>query len=117
MSRSLLPEGTRLSRCPASYGKRKEKNVSKIKIIHDPDEEQLEKLGVRDWPIWEKEVSEFPWSYDTSETCYILEGDVVVTPTDGEPVKIREHDLVVFPSGMSCTWKVRKAVRKHYKFE
>ena len=95
----------------------REKTMSKIKVIHNPDEKRLEKLGVRSWPIWEKEVSEFPWSYDSSETCYILEGDVVVTPTDGEPVEVRKHDLVTFPAGMSCTWKVRKAVRKYYKFE
>ena len=53
----------------------------------------------------------------TKETCYFLEGDVVVTPDGGEPVEVGVGDLVTFPEGMSCTWEVRVAVRKHYKFE
>jgi len=59
---------------------------------------------------------EFPWSYDSSETCYFLEGDVAVTPDGGEPVEMGKGDLVTFPTGMSCTWNIREDVRKHYKF-
>jgi uncharacterized cupin superfamily protein len=90
--------------------------VDEIKITHNPSQAQLAQLGVRDWPIWEKEVSEFPWSYDQEETCFILAGDVVVTPRGGAPVQISKGDLVTFPEGMSCTWKVRQPVRKHYRF-
>ena len=91
--------------------------MSEIKVVNNPDEQQLEALGVRHWPIWTKEVSTFPWSYDAQETCYFLEGDVVVTPEGGEPVTMGEGDLVTFPKGMSCTWEVRSAVKKHYIFE
>ena len=87
-----------------------------IEIERNPEEARLEKLGVRAWPIWTKEVSTFDWSYDEPETCYFLEGDVVVTPDAGDPVTIGRGDLVTFPSGMSCTWNVRKPVRKHYRF-
>jgi uncharacterized protein len=87
-----------------------------IKIEKNPPEETLAKLGVQGWPIWTKEVSEFDWSYDEPETCYFLEGDVVVTPDGGEPVRVGVGDLVTFPSGMSCTWDVKKPVRKHYRF-
>ncbi|MBN1868180.1 cupin domain-containing protein [Candidatus Sumerlaeota bacterium] len=91
--------------------------MSEIQVEENPSEERLRQLGVRDWPIWTKEVSEFPWYYEEEETCYILEGDVLVTPKDeGEPVRIGVGDLVVFPQGMSCHWEIRKAVRKHYKF-
>jgi uncharacterized cupin superfamily protein len=89
--------------------------MSEIKIDRSPKEERLEQMGVSEWPIWEKEVSEFPWRYDTEETCYFLEGDVVVTPDGGEPVQMGKGDLVTFPSGMSCTWKIDKGVRKHYQ--
>jgi uncharacterized cupin superfamily protein len=61
-------------------------------------------------------VSKFPWHYDAEETCYILEGEVVVTPDGGEEVTVGEGDLVTFPEGMSCTWEVRKPIRKHYRF-
>ena len=91
--------------------------MSKIIVAHSPSEEQLEALGVRNWPIWTKEVSTFPWTYDSSETCLFLEGDVIVTPEGGEPVKMGKGDLVTFPQGMVCTWEIRQAVRKHYNFE
>jgi len=87
-----------------------------IRIEHQADEQRLGELGVRDWPIWTKEASTFPWHYDESETCYFLEGDVVVTPAGGEPVSMGTGDLVTFPAGMDCTWEVRSPVRKHYRF-
>jgi uncharacterized protein len=87
-----------------------------INVVRNPARQQLDVLSVFTWPIWEKEVSEFPWHYDEMETCYLLEGDVIVTPEGGEPVRFGKGDLVTFPKGMSCTWKVLKPVRKHYKF-
>ena len=90
--------------------------MSEIKVERDPADDRLDELGVRGWPIWTKEVSTFPWSYDASETCYLLEGDVVVTPEGGEPVRVGKGDLVTFPAGMSCTWDIRVPVKKHYTF-
>ncbi len=90
--------------------------MSAIKIEHNPAPERLDELGVAGWPIWEKEVSEFPWSYDSNETCYILEGEVIVTPDGGDPVHIKQGDLVVFPAGMLCTWNILQPIRKHYSF-
>ena len=90
--------------------------MGKVKIERDPSEERLGELDVQSWPIWTKEESEFPWTYDETETCYFLEGDVVVLADTGEEVKVGKGDLVTFPKGMSCTWRVRKPVRKHYQF-
>lgn len=87
-----------------------------IRVDREPAAEALTERGVFDWPIWTKEVSTFPWTYDASETCYLLEGEVVVTPEGGDPVEIRKGGLVTFPAGMSCTWEVRRPVRKHYTF-
>ena len=81
-----------------------------------PSAEMLKELGVFAWPVWTKEVSTFPWTYDGEETCYFLEGDVIVTPQDGAPVHLGIGDLVTFPAGMSCTWEIRQRVRKHYTF-
>ena len=90
--------------------------MSEIKVERNPSEERLGELGVAGWPIWTKEASTFPWSYDSSETCYLLEGEVTVTPDGGQPVQVGKGDLVTFPSGMSCTWEIRGAVKKHYTF-
>ena len=88
--------------------------MSKIKIDKSVSPEKLQELGVKQWPIWEKEESSFPWSYDEDEVCYILEGKVVVTPDGDDPVEIEKGDLVTFPKGMSCTWDIQKKIRKHY---
>lgn len=88
-----------------------------IKIEHQPSQERLKQLNASSWPIWTKEVSEFPWSYEEQETCYFLEGEVIVTPGGSEPVQMGKGDLVTFPAGMSCTWKIKSDVRKHYQFE
>ena len=87
-----------------------------IQVDHHPEQSRLKTLGVFDWPVWTKEVSEFPWHYDVSETCYFLSGEVTVIPDDGEPVTVGQGDLVTFPKGMSCTWKIDRSVKKHYQF-
>ena len=87
-----------------------------ISINSQTTRDQLNQLDVFEWSIWEKEVSEFPWSYEEKETCYFLSGNVVVTPDGGDPVVMGTGDLVTFPAGMSCTWKIKQAVKKHYKF-
>jgi len=91
--------------------------MSEIKIEHHLDPEELDSRGVYDWPVWEKEVSTFPWHYDCTEACYFLDGDVTVTPDGGEPITMGKGDYVTFPEGMSCTWEVRSAVKKHYRCE
>lgn len=90
--------------------------MSEIKIVQGAASELLDEKGVFDWPVWEKEVSTFPWHYDAAETCYFLTGDVTVSPAGGQPVRMRAGDLVTFPAGISCTWEIRSAVRKHYMF-
>ncbi len=84
-------------------------------IIEKPTPEKLAQLGVNRWPTWSKEESKFPWSFGTQEIAYILEGEVTVTPNGGDPVNFGAGDLVTFPAGMSCTWHVKKALKKHYQ--
>jgi hypothetical protein len=82
-----------------------------------PQSEELERKGVFDWPIWEKEVSRFDWHYDTDETCYLLEGRVEVVTPDGGKVQFGAGDMVHFPKGLSCTWDISVPVRKHYRLD
>lgn len=91
--------------------------MDQILIEHNPSEAKLDVMGIYGWPIWSKEVSVFPWTYDRQETCYILDGEVVVTPDGGEPVQIVAGDLVTFPKGMTCTWDIKEEIKKHYNFE
>lgn len=89
--------------------------MSQMFVEHGPAPVKLDVMGVDDWPIWERGISEFPWTYDQTETCYLLAGEAVVTPEGGAPQTIREGDLVTFLQGLSCTWKIVKPVTKHYK--
>ena len=93
----------------------KEREPMKIKV-EKPTREKLEELGVFSWPTWAAEPSSFPWTYDSTEVCYFLEGKVVVKTDDGE-IEIGKGDLVTFPQGLSCEWNVIERVHKHYKFE
>jgi hypothetical protein len=78
---------------------------------------EIEKRGISSWPIWEKEVSRFDWVYDSVEECFLLEGKVEVETKDGEKVAFGKDDFVTFPKGLSCTWNIKEAVRKHYNFK
>jgi uncharacterized cupin superfamily protein len=90
--------------------------MATITVEHNPSQARLDELGVSSWSTWSKEVSVFPWNYSEREIAYVLEGEVVVTPKGGAPVSFGKGDLVTFPSGMACTWEVKKALRKHYQF-
>jgi uncharacterized cupin superfamily protein len=91
--------------------------MSQIIVEHNPDQARLLTLEVSKWPTWKKEVSEFPWTFPEQEIAYIVEGECVITPTGGKPVKFGKGDLVTFPAGMTAHWKVNKLLHKHYQLE
>lgn len=81
--------------------------------VRKPTKNEIEEMKQN--PIWECEPSEFPWYYSSSETCFLLNGKVIVETDEGD-VEFGTGDLVTFPEGLSCTWKVIEKVRKHYTF-
>jgi len=83
--------------------------------VRKPTAEELQALDVFGWPTWTCAPSTFDWSYSERETCYLLEGQVTVE-AGGQSVSFGKGDLVVFPRGLSCVWKVTQPVRKHYRF-
>ena len=84
--------------------------------IKKPSDKELDRKGIKSWPIWEKEVSRFDWHYSDTEDCYLLEGEVVVETEDGEKVTFGKGDFVTFPKGLSCVWDIKVPVKKHYHF-
>jgi uncharacterized cupin superfamily protein len=88
--------------------------MTQIIVETNPDAARLAGLGVDNWPIWEKEASEFAWEYFEQEISYILEGRAIITPEGGEPVEISKGDLVTMPSELICKWKVVEPIRKRY---
>ncbi len=84
-------------------------------IIEKLSEEQITKRGLRSWPVWEKEVSRFPWTYDSEEQCLIIDGDVIIETKNGN-FRLKSGDFVTFEDGLECVWDIRSAVKKHYHF-
>lgn len=78
-------------------------------------EEVIRERGIRDWPVWEKEVSRFDWEYDGDEECLVLEGLVEVETGQGT-YTIGPGDFVTFRKGLRCIWDVKVPIRKHYNF-
>lgn len=78
-------------------------------IIKNLNENEKVELGINSWPIWEKEVSRFNWTYAGDEQCYIIEGEFSVETDDGN-FNIKPGDFVVFEDGLSCVWDIKKTV-------
>ena len=74
---------------------------------------EVEKNEMESKPIWECDVSEFDWFFESEEVCLFIEGEAVVS-YEGGSVSISAGDYVIFPKGLSCVWKVSKPVKKHF---
>lgn len=84
-------------------------------IIEKLSNNDIARRGIKSWPVWTKEISEFDWDYDSNEECLILEGEVDVTTPEGI-YTVKAGDFVTFKQGLKCVWKVKKPIRKHYNF-
>lgn len=82
--------------------------------VWKPSEKEIS--STTDWGIWSKEVSEFDWFYDDTETCYILDGEATVSDKKGNRVSFKKGDMVRFEKGLSCTWIIVADIRKRYLF-
>jgi uncharacterized cupin superfamily protein len=85
-------------------------------VVKKPTDEEIETC--KSLPIWQGDVSTFDWDYTQTETCLIIEGKVTVTdrPACEDSVTFGAGDMVVFPVGLACIWKIEEAVRKYYEF-
>jgi mannose-6-phosphate isomerase-like protein (cupin superfamily) len=84
------------------------------------DLKMIEALGIDAWPIWYSNSiwpvlnKPYPYLYTRTELVYFLEGEVRVTPKEGEAVAIKAGDYAVLPKGLDCTWTIVQPVKKHY---
>lgn len=85
-------------------------------IIKKLSSEEIENRGIKNWPIWEKEISRFDWEYNGDEECLILEGRVTVETDEGE-YTLNAGDFVTFKDGLRCVWDISSDIRKHYNFK
>lgn len=85
-----------------------------IVVEHNPSPAKLDVLYVDAWPIDATAPSTFTRHYDQREMVYLLTGAATVTPDGGAPVALKARDLAIFAKGVTCTWTVRTAMRKHH---
>ena len=88
-----------------------------VKVEKQIDEARKEELGIDSWSPWSKEASKFDWSYASTETGYIIEGEVIVHLPNDESIEAEAGDVVQFPEGLNCVWEIRKDLRKVYTFD
>jgi uncharacterized cupin superfamily protein len=82
--------------------------------VKKPTEQEIK--ATESWGEWEKEPSKFPWYYSDKETCYILQGEAVVSDSDDNQISFGPGDYVEFEQGLECTWEITKKILKKYKF-
>lgn len=70
----------------------------------------------RSWDTWSCGSSTFAWHYDQKEVCFVTEGEAVVTDNEGNSISFSAGDWVEFEADLSCTWNVKKDIKKHYNF-
>lgn len=88
--------------------------MSKV-IINKLSDKEKREMGILTWPIWEKEISRFSWTYSENEQCYIIDGEFTVETDEGN-FSVSAGDFVIFEKGLSCVWDIRKPVKKYYNF-
>ena len=71
--------------------------------------------GIKNWPTWECEPSNFSWFYKEKEICLIIEGEAKIKTDQGESYFIQSGDLVEFPEGLYCEWQIVKNMKKHFR--
>jgi uncharacterized cupin superfamily protein len=84
-------------------------------VIKRLKESDYLKMGIHEWPIWEKEISVFDWSCQEKEQFYLIEGEVTIKTHEAE-YKVLPGDYVICPKGLSCNWEITKYAKKHYHF-
>ncbi len=89
--------------------------MSKV-IVEKLSEDEINKRGIRNWPIWEKEISRFPWTYEDEEECLIIEGEFQLECDEGIFI-VKSGDFVTFKIGLECIWEIKKPIKKHYNFK
>ncbi len=73
------------------------------------------KYGIKNWPIWECEPSNFSWNYSEKEICLLIDGEATIKTKEGEIYYIKSGDLVEFPEGFNCEWRITKSIKKHFR--
>lgn len=63
---------------------------------------------------WDSKAGEWKVSYTEEEFCLILEGESVITDSEGNQKTVKAGDQFVVPAGFEGTWSVPEYCKKVY---
>jgi uncharacterized protein len=63
--------------------------------------------------VWDCTAGRFNWYFDTDETIYVIEGEVIITCEGQDPHVLRAGHAALFYAGTRAEWYVPHYVRKH----
>ena len=64
--------------------------------------------------VWDCTAGRFSWDYAWDEFVMILDGEVTVTPEDGEPFTLSAGDFCHFPVGLKAVWRIDRYIKKTF---
>ncbi len=67
-------------------------------FVEKPDQKTLDE--VLQWPVWEKEPSQFDWDYTEKEVFYILQGCARLVGEGMPDDMLKQGDLVTGKKGI-----------------
>jgi uncharacterized cupin superfamily protein len=62
--------------------------------------------------VWDCTAGRFQWHYSQDETAVVISGEAFILNEQGEERRLGPGDVVFFPAGTSCTWRVPDSIRK-----
>jgi len=62
--------------------------------------------------VWECTAGRFTWNYTSDEVLFVISGEAYVSKDGGEEQRLGPGDIVYFPTGTICTWRVPESIRK-----
>lgn len=64
--------------------------------------------------IWSSDAGKWSLTYSEDEFCYIIEGEAVITDSEGVSERVVAGDAFCIPAGFSGTWETIGSVKKFY---
>ena len=66
---------------------------------------------------WSATPGTYHATYGAPEFVHMIEGEIIITPDGGEPVKVGPGDAFVVEKTFVGTWKIEKKVFKHFSIK
>lgn len=65
--------------------------------------------------VWEASPGLSRWEFvDRGEAIYVIEGRMVVTEDNGDPITLKPGSVAIFPIGWKGTWEIQEQIRKFF---